>query len=46
MRKLTKTECAILALLRQGHRPKSHSADIVSQLRNNTLASYESQKGV
>jgi DNA-binding CsgD family transcriptional regulator len=29
MRKLTKTERVILDLLRQGHRPKSHSADIV-----------------
>jgi hypothetical protein len=46
MRKPTKTERAVLALLRQGYRPKSYRAAIVSQLRNNPLASRESKKGV
>jgi hypothetical protein len=32
MRKPTKTERAVLDLLRQGYRPKSHRAAIVSQL--------------
>jgi hypothetical protein len=46
MRMPTKTERAVLDLLRLGYRPKSHSPAIVSQLRNHTLASYEPQKGV
>jgi hypothetical protein len=46
MRKLTQTERVILDLLRQGHRPKSHSAEGVSQLGNSSLASSEDQKGV
>jgi hypothetical protein len=46
MRKTSKMERVILDQLRQGYRPKSHSADIVPQLRNNTLASCEPQKSV
>jgi hypothetical protein len=46
MRKLSKTEREVLALLMRGYHPKRHSGYYVRQLLDNTMASRESQEDI